>query len=154
MGPFLDRVAVFLATGAYSGYSPFAPGTVGTIAAIPIYLLLVWCGSAIYLAVVLALLPLSFWSAGRAEVIFGAKDSGKIVIDEIIGFLVTMYLVPFSIVSVVAGFLLFRFFDITKIYPANAMEGLGGGPGVVMDDVIAGVYANLSLQILFYTGIL
>ena len=149
---FLDKVATFIATGAYSGFSPFAPGTAGTLAAIPLYLLLSYLSSPFYLIVILVLLPISFWSSGRAEKIFNKKDSGFIVIDEIIGFIITLFLVPFGWTYIIAGFLLFRFFDITKIYPASAMEKMGGGVGVVMDDVVAGIYANITLQILIVLG--
>ncbi len=137
----------------YSGYFPFASGTAGTLAAIPLYLLFSMLSPLFYGVAFLLVLPLSFWSSGRAEKIFGAKDSGLIVIDEIVGFIVTMFMIPFGIKYIVAGFLLFRFFDITKIYPANAMEKLGGGPGVVMDDVVAGIYSNLSLWLLIYAGL-
>lgn len=141
------------ATGLYSGYFPVASGTAGTLAAIPLYLFFARFDPLIYALAFGILLPLSFWSAGHAEKIFGTKDSGLIVIDEIVGFIVTMFMVPFGIKYIVAGFLLFRFFDITKIYPANAMEKLGGGPGVVMDDVVAGIYANISLWALIYVGL-
>lgn len=146
----MNRAVLFIATGAYSGYSPFAPGTAGTVVAIPLYLLISGLPPLFFAAVVLLLLPLSFWSAGIAEEIFGSKDSSQIVIDEIIGFLVTMFLVPFGLPYIIAGFFLFRFFDIIKPYPVSAMEKLGGGVGVVLDDVVAGVYANIVLQILIY----
>ena len=149
-----DRIVIFFATGAYSGYSPFAPGTAGTLAAIPVYLLFCQLGNLAYLLIFLALLPLSFWVSGRAEKLFGAKDSGMIVIDEIAGYLVTMFMIPFSAEYIIIGFFLFRFFDITKIYPASAAEKMGGGPGVVMDDVFAGVYANLALRLLIFSGLI
>lgn len=150
----LDRIVIFLATGAYSGLSPFAPGTAGTLAAIPVYLLFYQLGDLAYLLLFLALLPLSFTISARAEKLFGAKDSGMIVIDEIAGYLVTMFMIPLSVEYIVIGFFLFRFFDITKIYPASAAEKMGGGPGVVMDDVVAGVYANLSLRLLIFSGLI
>jgi len=151
---FSDHVVLFIATGGYSGYSPFAPGTAGTVAAIPVYLLFAMTGHIFYLLLFLILLPLSFWASGRAEKIFGAKDSGMIVIDEIAGYIVTMFMIPAGWQYVIAGFFLFRFFDITKIFPARSMENLGGGVGVVMDDIVAGLYANLSLWLLIYFGAL
>jgi len=150
----LDRIVIFLATGAYSGLSPFAPGTAGTLAAIPVYLLFYQLGDLAYLLLFLALLPLSFTISARAEKLFGAKDSGMIVIDEIAGYLVTMFMIPLSVEYIIIGFFLFRFFDITKIYPASAAEKMGGGPGVVMDDVVAGIYANLSLRLLIFSGLI
>ena len=150
----LDRIVIFLATGAYSGLSPFAPGTAGTLAAIPIYLLFYQLGDLGYLLLFLVLLPLSFVVSARAEKLFGAKDSGMIVIDEIAGYLVTLCMIPLSAEYIIIGFFLFRFFDITKIYPASAAEKMGGGPGVVMDDVVAGIYANLSLKLLIFSGLI
>lgn len=147
----MKKIVIFIATGAYSGFSPFAPGTAGTLAAIPLYLLLAPIEPWLYGAIVLALLPISFWSAGEAEKIFGTKDSKQIVIDEIMGYFVTMFMAPAGWIYVIAGFFLFRFFDITKIYPANRFERMGGGTGVVMDDIMAGVYAAIVLQLLFYT---
>jgi len=148
----LKKTLVFIATGAYSGFSPFAPGTAGTLAAIPLYLLLAPLDPWLYGAVVLALLPISFWSAGEAEKIFGTKDSKQIVVDEIMGYFVTMFMAPAGWVYVIAGFFLFRFFDILKPYPVNRFEKLGGGAGVVMDDIMAGIYAAIVLQTLVYTG--
>ncbi len=148
----MNRVAIFIATGAYSGYSPVAPGTVGTLAAVPLYFLMSKFNPYVYAALLVALFPISLWSAGSAEAVFGAKDSSHIVIDEIIGFLVTMFLAPAGWGALVAGFLLFRFFDIVKVFPAGSLEALGGGMGVVMDDIVAGVYANLTIQLLALTG--
>lgn len=148
----MNRLVVFIATGAYSGYSPVASGTAGTLVAIPIYYLLSYFGSEIYIGAIVIILPLSFWVSGKAEKIFEKKDSGLIVIDEIIGFLITMIFIPPVWSLVVAGFILFRFFDISKIYPASRMEKLGGGFGVVMDDVIAGLYANISIRLLAAAG--
>jgi len=132
-----------------TGFSPFASGTVGTLGAIPLYLLLATIPLPLYLLTLLAFSFFSCWASGQAEEIFGEKDSGKIVIDEVIGFLITMTAVPPSWLSIVAGFLLFRFFDITKIPPARFFDQkMKNGYGVVLDDVVAGIYACLSLHLL------
>ncbi len=149
----MDRLVVFIATGAYSGYSPVASGTAGTLAAVPLYYLLSYFGHEIYIGAIVVILPLSFWVSGKAEKIFDKKDSGLIVIDEIIGFLIAMLFIPPVWSFVVAGFILFRFFDISKIYPASKMEKLGGGFGVVMDDVVAGLYSNIAIRLLAAAGI-
>jgi len=149
----MNRLVVFIATGAYSGYSPVASGTAGTVVAIPLYYLLSALGHNVYIAAILILLPVSFWCSGKAEKIFDKKDSGFIVIDEIVGFLITMMFIPPVWSYVAAGFLLFRFFDITKLYPARVMEGLGGGFGVVMDDVVAGLYSNIAIRLLAAIGV-
>jgi phosphatidylglycerophosphatase A len=126
-----------------------ASGTVGTAAAIPFYLLIANLSTPVYIVAVAAFTVFSCWVSGRAEGIFQEKDSGRIVIDEVAGYLVAMTAVPFSWKAVVLGFLLFRFFDITKIPPARFFDRqLKNGYGVVLDDVVAGVYSCLSLHFL------
>jgi len=143
------KFVVLFASWFGTGFSPFASGTVGTLAAIPFYLVLSTLALPLYLLTLLAFFFFSCWAAGQAEEIFGEKDSGKIVIDEVIGFLITMTAVSPSWLSITAGFLLFRFFDITKIPPARYFDrNLKNGYGVVLDDVIAGIYACLSLHLL------
>lgn len=145
----MRKFIVLFASWFGTGFSPFASGTVGTLAAIPFYLVLSTLALPLYLLTLLAFFFFSCWAAGQAEEIFGEKDSGKIVIDEVIGYLITMTAVSPSWVSIIAGFLLFRFFDITKIPPARYFDrNLKNGYGVVLDDVIAGIYACLSLHLL------
>lgn len=135
-----------LATWGGSGYSPFASGTVGTLAAIPFYLWLARLPLPFYLLTLAAFFFLSCWISGKAEIIFQEKDSSKIVIDEVVGYLVTMTAIPFDWRYIVAGFFLFRLFDIVKPPPANWFDRkLKNGYGVVLDDVAAGVYAWLCL---------
>jgi len=137
------------ATWGGSGYSPVASGTVGTLAAIPFYLLLARLPLPVYLLTLTAFFFLACWVSGRAELIFQQKDSGKIVIDEVVGYLVTMIAIPFDWRYIVVGFFLFRFFDIVKIQPARWFDRqLKNGYGVVLDDVAAGVYAWLALWLL------
>jgi len=138
---------VFWSTGFYSGYCPIAPGTAGTLVGVGLF----WCFSsftpALYLITVLAFVFFSAWIADGAEKIFQKKDAPCIVIDEVSGLLVTMALVPWSWRNVALGFFLFRFFDIIKPYPARwAEKKLPGGWGVVLDDVVAGVYAAIILH--------
>ncbi len=145
----MRKFVVLFASWFGTGFSPFASGTVGTLAAIPFYLVLSTLSLPLYLLTLLAFFFFSCWAAGQAEEIFGEKDSGKIVIDEVIGYLITMTAVSPSWLSITAGFLLFRFFDITKIPPARYFDrNLKNGYGVVLDDVIAGIYACLSLHLL------
>lgn len=92
---------------------------------------------------------LSFKIAGEAERIFGKKDCRVIVIDEVVGVFFTMFLFPPTLFYLIAGFLLFRVFDILKPFPAGWIDRkISGGPGVVLDDIVAGIYANLSLHML------
>ena len=97
---------------------------------------------------------LAVWFSQKAETILGEKDSPKIVVDEIAGFLLANFLSPLAFKPVVAAFLLFRFFDIMKVPPANWAERLQGGVGIVLDDLVAGFYAFLILRSLFFLGLL
>lgn len=144
----MKKFIVLFASWFGTGFSPFASGTVGTLAAIPFFLILSALPLPLYLLTLLGFFFFSCWTAGHAEEIFGEKDSGKIVIDEVIGYLITMTAVPPSWVAIVAGFLLFRFFDITKIPPARFFDRkVKNGYGVVLDDVVAGLYACISLHL-------
>lgn len=136
------------ATWGGSGYSPFASGTVGTLAAIPLYIWLARLPLTLYLITLVAFFFFACWVSGRAEIIFNEKDSGKIVIDEVIGYLVTMIAIQPDWRHILAGFLLFRFFDIVKPPPARWFDQkIKNGYGVVLDDVAAGVYAWLCMLI-------
>jgi phosphatidylglycerophosphatase A len=141
-------IARLIATFFYVGYFPYAPGTLGTLAAVPLYYIVSGLPYYLYIPFTLIFVILSVWAAGVAEGIFGEKDPGLIVADEVSGYLVTMILVPFSLTNLVIGFFLFRFFDIVKPPPARQAERLSGGLGVVMDDVMSGIYANIVLQII------
>ncbi len=140
---------LILATGFGVGYSPVAPGTLGTLIAIPIYYFLSNISSPIYEITLIGFFFLSVWISENAEILFGKKDDQRIVIDEIIGFLITMIWVPQTAILIVIGFFLFRFFDILKPFPIRRLERkLRGGYGVVLDDVMAGVYSNIVLQVI------
>jgi phosphatidylglycerophosphatase A len=137
-----------LATGFGVGYSPVAPGTLGTLIAIPVYYFLSAIPSPIYEITLIGFFFLSVWISENAEIFFGKKDDQRIVIDEMMGFLITMLWVPKATHFIVIGFFLFRLFDILKPFPIRRLErGLKGGFGVVLDDVIAGVYANIILHL-------
>lgn len=153
-GRALDAIAVAIATCGGVGYAPVAPGTFGTAAAVPI----AWSVSALpqwgYLALCAAVTALAIWAAGRADRAFGEHDAGRIVIDEVAGFLCTM--APVSRADwllLAAGFVLFRAADIGKPPPARWIDRhVGGGAGVVLDDVVAGVWAALALWALARSG--
>lgn len=130
------------------GYFPLAPGTFGTLLAIPIYYFLSEIPSPLYEITLLGFFFLAVWFSEKAGPLFGKKDDPRIVIDEIMGFFVTMLWIPKTTLSVIAGFFLFRFFDILKPPPIRLLERVRGGYGVVLDDVLAGVYANVMLQLI------
>jgi phosphatidylglycerophosphatase A len=147
----LKKFFLFLATGFGVGYSPVAPGTLGTLIAIPVYYFLSEIPSPLYEITLIAFFFLSVWISENAEIFFGKKDDQRIVIDEIMGFLITMLWVPKTIRFIIIGFFLFRVFDILKPFPIRRLEKrLKGGFGVVLDDVAAGVYSNIILQIISY----
>lgn len=137
---------VILATGFGIGYSPIAPGTLGTLLAIPIYFFLSEISFPLYQLTLLAFFFLSSWISERAENYFGKKDDPRIVIDEMMGFFITMLWVTKTPLFILVGFILFRFFDIFKPFPIRRFEKVRGGFGVVLDDVIAGIFANVILR--------
>ena len=137
-----------LATGCYAGYMPVAPGTFGTLVAVPLYYLLSMLGPFQWMLFICAFAGFAVWISGEAEKVFKKKDSRLIVIDEMAGFLVTLFLIPWSPKSVVIGFLLFRLIDIAKPFPISRLESkLRGGGGVVLDDLAAGIYANVVVRL-------
>ncbi len=139
----------FLATGAYVGYLPLAPGTWGSLWGILFHFFLSRYSLFFYLISLVILIALATIIAHQAEIITGRKDNPCIVIDEIAGMAVALIQMPLSGWIVFTGFLLFRFFDIAKIFPAKTLgEKLPGGYGIVADDIVAGIYANLSLRII------
>ncbi len=141
---------LFLAGGCGLGALPFAPGTWGTLGALPLWLLLSGLGWGRYLFVVLLLSLAAIWLSGRAGRIFQVEDSPVIVIDEIVGLLLGLTGVSLSFGHALAAFLLFRFFDIVKPFPADwCDDNLGGGLGVVADDLVAGVMTWLVMTIFF-----
>lgn len=147
MRPFV----LFLSSNAGLGYSPFAPGTVGTLAGIPAFWLLASLPPGLYALTWTALLFLSFWAAGEAGKHYGVVDDGRIVIDELVGYLATVAFLPFSWTAAIAGFLLFRLFDISKIPPASWFDRkMKNGYGVVLDDVVAGIYGAIALRVFLH----
>lgn len=137
----------FLAFGFGSGLSPFAPGTAGTLAAIPLYLLFSPLPLLAYLLVVLAISLAGIWICGESSRRLGVHDYGGIVWDEFAGFLLTMTAAPAGWVWIVAGFFLFRLFDVWKPWPVRVADrDMKGGLGIMLDDILAGVYSWLALQ--------
>jgi len=137
----------FLACGFGSGLAPLAPGTAGTLAGIPLCLLCFPLPWFFRLLVVIALLAFSIYIAGRAEKIYQKKDDQRIVIDEIVGFQITMLPVMITALHLCIAFVLFRLFDILKPFPLRRLQSLPGGWGIVMDDVGAGIYAGTLLAL-------
>jgi len=148
---FHDRAVLFLATGFFVGTVPFAPGTFGSIIGLPVCFLISRLN--IYLSVIWTLLFIIFaiWVAAAALKILKKEDPAEIVIDEIAGLIVTFVGLPFTLKTAIAGFIIFRAFDIFKPLPIRTLEEkVAGGPGVVLDDVMAGIYGNIVLRLVIY----
>jgi phosphatidylglycerophosphatase A len=146
-----QRIAVFFATAGGVGYSPIAPGTLGTLVAVPISLAFNQLVRPIPRSGALLLIGLTVMAillADRAATALQQKDPQIVVIDEVVGFMVANFLAPADILSLIVSFALFRFFDIVKVYPAAKLENLPGGRGIVLDDVMAGLYTLAIMQAL------
>jgi phosphatidylglycerophosphatase A len=147
----VTRLAVFVATVAYCGYFPVAPGTVGSAAGLIVYALVWWSQSPVVeVSLILGLFAAGTWAATAAERYFGGIDPGPIVIDEVVGMLITLAFIPVGWSGALAGFVLFRIYDVIKPYPADRLERLHGGLGVMADDAMAAVYANLTLRLVLW----
>ena len=146
---FRNAAVLFLATGFYIGNIPIAPGTFGTILGLPLGFVL--AGLKLPLAIVCTMLfiVIAVWIANDAEKILQKKDPGCIVIDEIAGMAVTLVGLPFNLTTALIGFIIFRILDISKPFPIRAIDKrVAGGVGIVIDDVAAGIFANLLLRLI------
>lgn len=153
--PDLRNPVHFLAFGFGSGLSPLAPGTMGTLVAIPICLLMQYISFYSYIAVLSTIIIFGIWLCGRSSRLLGVHDHGGIVWDEIAGYLLTMTAVPINLWTVLAGFVLFRLFDIAKPWPIGWLDRrLQGGLGIMLDDIVAGGFALAILHLLLMWEIL
>jgi phosphatidylglycerophosphatase A len=148
---FREKAVLFLATGFYVGNIPPAPGTLGSLIGLALCFLL--AGIQLPPAIILAVLFIGFavWIAHSAEKTLKKKDPGCIVIDEVAGMVVTLIGLPFNLTTAVIGFIIFRILDILKPFPIRTLDKrLAGGIGIVADDVVAGIFANIILRVLLY----
>lgn len=143
------RIIDFLATGAYVGYTPKMPGTAGTLWGIPIVYILSCYGQYEYAIATVVFFVFASIISGASEKDFGGKDPSKVIIDEILGFMVAFFLIPFTLINVIIVFLLFRFFDILKPFPISYLDKrVRGGVGIVLDDAVAGIFANIIMHLI------
>ena len=140
----IQRLALLIATVAGVGHAPLAPGTVAS-ALTAIALGIASPSRPALIVFVIAVIVVGTWAAQDAERALGGKDPGAIVIDEVAGMALSVLTLPLTPVVLLAGFVLFRLFDVVKPYPANALQRLPGGVGVMIDDLVAGLYALLVL---------
>jgi phosphatidylglycerophosphatase A len=146
----MDRLIVLIATGLYSGKLPFAPGTWGSAFALVPWYFCRGLSLAHYGIVLAVLFVVGFLTAGSAEKIFDKPDPGSVVIDEVLGIFITLTLAPNHPVAWVLGFILFRIFDVLKPFPVSWLDThLHGGIGIMLDDVMAGIYALICLQLIW-----
>ena len=150
-----DYLALSIATCGV-GYLPLAPGTFGSLVGVGLFLLLARAspGNALIAVVLAAIVVVTFagiWAGSRVEQLSGRKDPGKVVVDEVAGQLIALFpltlFAHWSTVAVIVSFILFRFFDIVKPYPARRFEALKGGRGIMCDDLVAGVYGAVIVSI-------
>jgi phosphatidylglycerophosphatase A len=147
MKPF----ALAVATAGGAGYVPFAPGTFGSLIGLAVWAVLPQSPTA-QGAAIIAIFVAGAWSGTVAEHHFQSTDPGPVVIDEVMGMLITLFMNPVGWTGAAAAFLLFRVFDVIKPYPANRLELLPGGVGVMADDGMAAIYANLALRVMLASG--
>ena len=146
---FKEKAVMFIATGCLIGKIPFAPGTFGSLAGILLCFILSKTSDLAAILCIIIFIIFSIWIANDAEKILKKKDPGSIVIDEIAGMAVTLIGLPFNLFYVASGFIIFRVLDITKPFPIRYIEKrISGGAGIVLDDIAAGMIANVILRII------
>lgn len=147
----MRQLGVFVATCGYIGYAPFAPGTFGSAAGLLLFFLVRRTGSIpVELATIVALFAIGVWASNEAERHFEKVDPGPVVVDEVVGMLITLALLPVNLLGAVVGFLLFRILDVFKPWPSGRFEALPGGLGVMADDGMAAIYGNLVMHALVW----
>ena len=145
----LKHLSVFVASFGYVGFFPFAPGTAGSLAALALFAFIRWVGvPMVELGAIVAVFAIGVWSASGTEAALGRKDPGIVVIDEVLGMLITLFAIRPGWRMAIVGFVLFRLFDVIKPYPSNRLERLPGGLGIMADDAMAAVYANIGLRVI------
>jgi phosphatidylglycerophosphatase A len=144
----VNQLALLISTFGYVGFFPVAPGTAGSLAALGLYAVVRWLGEpAAEAAVIVAVFGAGLWASTRSEPLLGTSDPGPVVIDEVLGMLMTLAWMPLSLTGVLVGFVLFRLFDIVKPFPAGWFEHAPAGWGIMLDDAMAGVYGQLTLRL-------
>lgn len=143
----MRRLGLFIATCGYLGYVPIAPGTFGSAAGLAVFYAVRSTGSvSVELAAIVVLFAIGIWSGTVAEHHFGGLDPGPVVLDEVVGMLITLALLPVNLTGAITGFLIFRVLDVLKPWPSAGFEKLPGGLGVMADDGMAALYGNLLMR--------
>jgi phosphatidylglycerophosphatase A len=143
----MGRLALFVSTFGYIGYAPVAPGTFGSAAGLALFYAVRSTGStAVEIGTIATLFAVGIWAGTVAEHHFGGVDPGPIVLDEVVGMLITLCLLPVNGTGAIVGFVIFRVLDVVKPFPSARFEKLPGGLGVMADDGMAAIYGNLAMH--------
>jgi phosphatidylglycerophosphatase A len=143
----MQRLGLFIATCGYLGYVPVAPGTFGSAAGLAVFFAVRSTGSvSVELAAIVVLFAIGVWSGTVAEHHFGGIDPGPVVLDEVVGMLMTLALLPVNMAGAILGFFIFRVLDVVKPWPSAQFEKLPGGLGVMADDGMAAIYGNVVMR--------
>jgi phosphatidylglycerophosphatase A len=146
---FKGRAALILSTWFGTGLFPLAPGTIGTLASVPFAAVMMRLGPVPHGIFILCLVPIAVWSAHVSQGLLLREDPSEVVIDETAGFCLSVFLLPFSLLTICLGFIFFRIFDILKPFPIGfADRNIKGGLGICLDDLIAGLFANICIRII------
>jgi len=146
----MQRAIKLITSVFYLGHIPVMPGTLGSLGALAIYYF-INNNTALYIIITIVIFLAGMFLCGASEKIYGRKDPEEVVIDEACGMMLSLMFVPYSIRIMIAGFILFRIFDILKPPPLRKIESLAGASGIMLDDVAAAIYTNIILQILTRT---
>jgi phosphatidylglycerophosphatase A len=143
----MHRLGLFVATCGYLGYVPLAPGTFGAALGLVVFFAVRSTGSvALEIGIIVLVFLVGLWSGTIAEHHFGGIDPGPVVLDEVLGMLITLALLPVNTTGAIVGFIVFRVLDVVKPWPSAQFERLPGGLGVMADDAMAAIYGNLVMR--------
>ncbi|MFA5059896.1 MAG: phosphatidylglycerophosphatase A [Candidatus Omnitrophota bacterium] len=141
-----NNLVKIISTFFYMGYFPGAPGSMASIAGVLIFMIL-FDSIVLYLLCLSVVMAAGIWASGKMEKLAGKKDPSCVVIDEVAGILIAFFLLPAQWPVIITAFFVFRAFDMFKIYPINRFEKLPGSWGIMMDDVVAGLYTNIVVHV-------
>ncbi|MFC1531913.1 phosphatidylglycerophosphatase A [Thermodesulfobacteriota bacterium] len=148
---FYGKTALLFSSWFGAGLVPGAPGTFGSLAALPPVIIVNYLGIVYAIISLITLIPLAVWASDVSQRLLGRDDPREVVIDEVVGLLIAVFLLPLTWLNIILGFLLFRIFDIFKPFPIGMIDkNIKGGIGIVLDDILAGIYANLCVRCLLW----
>ncbi|MFA6357637.1 MAG: phosphatidylglycerophosphatase A [Candidatus Omnitrophota bacterium] len=147
-GHLVDFLVKAVSTVFFIGYLPLIPGTFGSLVGVGLFYLIKAPAQPVYFLVIFCVMCLGLLTAGRTEKLLNKKDPGCIVIDEVMGMLVALSFIPVDLKLVILGFIIFRILDTLKVFPAERLQQMHGSVGVMGDDLVAGIFTNITLQLI------